>query len=209
MTPRLSELKTIIFDLGEVIVDLDPQAVIDRFSQLTNADGRQIRDLIVQSNYLYEYETGQMTDSEFVAAVNDLFKAEVSENDFRNAWNLMIKGITERRLQFMKKLMNTHQVLLLSNTNRMHELYFDELVKEISGKVMKDFAHKAYYSHYIGYRKPEGIIYEHVIDEQGLDPQNSLFLDDRSENIAAAKEVGLKAVQVAFPDQIFELLKDE
>jgi putative hydrolase of the HAD superfamily len=206
---RLSELDTIIFDLGEVIVDLDPQAVVDEFSRLTKADGKQIRDFIVQSNYLYEYETGQLSDNQFVDAVNGLFQTSVSVEDFQKAWNMMIKGISSERLQFLDKLMKTHQVLLLSNTNRMHEVHFDQLVHQMTGKLMKDHSHHAYYSHQIGHRKPDQSIYHYVLDDQQLDPKKSLFLDDREENILAAKAVGLKAAQVHYPDQIFELLAHE
>lgn len=209
MSTRLRDLDTIIFDLGEVIVDLDPQAVVDEFSRLTQADGKEVRDLIVQSNHLYDYETGKLSNQEFADAVNELFNTNVSYEDFENAWNLMIKGISEQRLLLLENLMKTHRVLILSNTNKMHEDYFDEMVTGLTGKLMKDFAHTAYYSHLIGYRKPESAIYEYVIDQQGLNPQKTLFLDDRSDNIAAAKEVGLQAIQVDYPDQIFELLKDE
>lgn len=209
MAARLSELDTIIFDLGEVIVDLDPQAVISEFSRLTHADGNEVRNLIVQSNYLNEYETGQLTDQQFVDAVNTLFNTSVTLEEFRYAWNLMIKEIPDRRLALLKKLMETHQVLLLSNTNNMHEERFDKQVKKQTGQRMKDHVHTAYYSHHMGHRKPDRSIYEVVIAEQQLNPAKTLFLDDRIENINAAKQVGLQAIQVLHPDQIFELLIHE
>lgn len=208
MIPRLSDLDTIIFDLGEVIVDLDPLGVINEFSRLTNGRGALLRDLIVNSPQLYAYETGQLTDVDFIRAVNALLEVEISEPDFRRAWNLMIRSIPQKRLDFLEHLAQTHRVLLLSNTNKMHEVYFDELVKKHSGKLMKEYVHTAYYSHDIGLRKPESGIYQFVIDRQGLTPERAVFLDDRPENISAAAAVGLHAVQVAYPDQIFEILTE-
>jgi len=203
---RLSEIDTIIFDLGEVIVDLDPQAVIEEFSRLTSGRGKDLRELIVGSPYLYRYETGQIDDAQFVDEINQLFDSQISLSDFEYAWNLMIKGISSGRLELMQKLMETHRVLILSNTNAMHERYFDSMVMNLAGKPMKDFAHTAYYSHLIGYRKPNADIYEFIIEDQGFDPKRSLFLDDKIENIEAARGVGINAEQVQFPDQIFEIL---
>lgn len=206
MTHRLSDLDTIIFDLGEVIIDLDPNAVIAEFSVLTNGKGENLRNLIVGTPHLYEYETGQMTDEAFVAAINTLVKADITLDQLRYAWNLMIKDVSIKRLDLMLSLMDTHRVLILSNTNYMHEVFFDELVKSKTGKVMKDYAHEAYYSHNIGRRKPNRDIYEFVVSDQQLSPAKTLFLDDKEENILAAREVGLKAEQVSFPDQIFDIL---
>ena len=209
MTVRLSELDTIIFDLGEVIVDLDTDAVLKAFTELTRADGREIRDLIVSSPYLYQYETGQLADEEFVNEVNTLLRSQIGFADFRYAWNLMIKSIPMQRLNFMDKLKETHKILVLSNTNAMHEACFEEMVELQTGLKMRHFAHTVYYSHRIGLRKPESAIFELVIREQNLRPDRTAFLDDRPENIEAAKATGLQAIQVMHPDQIFEILQDE
>jgi len=206
---RLSELDTIIFDLGEVIVDLDPKAVIDEFSRLTDGRGKNLRELIVGSPYLFEYETGQIDDHEFIRQINQLFQSEISYDEFFHAWNLMIKSIPENRLELMKKLQQTHRVLVLSNTNRMHEVKFEKMMMDTANITMRELADMAYYSHDIGRRKPNADIYEFVIDEQSLNPEKSLFLDDKKENIEAARTVGLKAEQVQFPDQIFDILSHE
>ncbi|MEQ8471862.1 MAG: HAD-IA family hydrolase [Marinoscillum sp.] len=206
MPHRLSNLETIIFDLGEVVIDLDTDAVIAAFSKLTNGQGKNLRDLIVGTPHLYQYETGQMSDQEFVNAINGLIEADISLSDLRYAWNLMIKDVSIKRLEFMVELMQSHQVLILSNTNAMHEVCFDALIKSKTGKLMRDHSHTAYYSHNIGFRKPNRDIYEFVVAEQKLNPQKTLFLDDKLENIESARGVGLKAEQVLFPDQIFEIL---
>lgn len=205
---KLSTLDTIIFDLGEVIVDLDAPAVIAEFERLLEGTSHHFEELIVSSPHLFEYETGQTSDLEFLKRVNNLFESDLSMDEFSHAWNMMIKGISAKRLALMRKLMKTHQVLILSNTNALHEGYFDEMVLAITGSRMKDHAHKAYYSHRIGYRKPNAAIYQFVINDQSLIPERALFLDDKEENILAARACGLQAHLVSYPDQIFELLAD-
>lgn len=206
---KLSTIDTVIFDLGQVIVDLDAPAVVTEFARLTKGANRDFKELLEESSYLFDYEVGKLTDQEFVEAANLFWGAQISEDEFRYAWNLMIKSISIERLRLMEKLMTTHKVLILSNTNAMHELYFDGMVRDLTGRPMSDYAHTAYYSHRIGYRKPNEAIYRYIIEEQGLSPQKALFLDDKPENIMAARNVGLLAEQVKFPDQIFELLADE
>lgn len=206
MTYDLNDLDTIIFDLGEVIVDLDPQAVIDGFYAQTNGNDADLRGLIVSSPHLYDYETGKMDDRAFIKHVNGLFQSEIADEDFARSWNAMIAKVSEKRLSLMKDLMKTHKVLILSNTNAMHEVYFDAMVQEKTGQIMKDFCHHAYYSHRIGHRKPDLSIYEYIIDQEGLQPSRALFLDDKEENVLAARQAGLQSEQVAYPDQIFEIL---
>ncbi|MAE86431.1 MAG: hypothetical protein CMB80_27100 [Flammeovirgaceae bacterium] len=209
MAHRLSELSTIIFDLGEVIVDLDTQAVLKEFYQLTGIEGSILKERLVNTSYLFEYETGQIDGEAFVQGMNEVLGTNIGFEDFKHAWNLMVKDIPVNRLEFIKELQKSHQILILSNTNYMHEEKFEQIMMERVGQTMIDFADVAYYSHHIGYRKPNHDIYEFVIEQNNLDPQKALFLDDREDNILAAKAVGLKAEQVLFPDQIFEILKND
>lgn len=209
MKHRLSELSTIIFDLGEVIVDLDSQAVLNRFSQLTGLEGIVLKDRLLNTPYLFEYETGQIDDASFVQGMNDVLQTNIAFEDFKIAWNLMIKDIPLKRLELIGQLKTTHQVLILSNTNYMHEECFEQIMMERIGQKMTDLADVAYYSHHIGYRKPNHDIYEYVIDQHTLSPSKTIFLDDREDNILAAREVGLQAEQVTFPDQIFDILKHD
>ena len=209
MKHRLAELDTIIFDLGEVVVDLDTKAVLNQFAKLTNADGIRLKEMLMSTPFLFQYETGQIDKYTFAKEMGNALDVAMAFEDFEHAWNLMIKDITIERLEFIEKLKESHQVLILSNTNDMHEDKFESIMQERIGIKMTELAHKAYYSHRIGFRKPNADIYEFIIRENDLNPGRSLFLDDREDNILAAKEVGLKAQQVMFPDQIFEILSYE
>lgn len=210
MSARLSELNTIIFDLGEVIVDLHPNKVLDQFRFLLGSDKVNIPDLIRDTDLLIQYEKGKLTTSEFISASNHFLKANIKESDFIAAWNLMIGEIPQKRLELLSSLKATHQVLILSNTNEMHEWYFEDKIKnerKVNG--LQHYVHHPLYSHRIAERKPEREIYQLVIDQYLDDPSKALFLDDKAENVAAAIACGLQAVKVEFPDQIFQILNNE
>lgn len=200
---------TVIFDLGEVIIDLGPQAVEDR---LFAASGKELdyKDLVFSSLIMQRYETGRISESEFRQGVMELLSVSFTEEEFDEIWNLMLHHISMDRIKLMEQLKADYQVMILSNTNPIHERKFDAIVKELSGgRKLSDFVHHAHYSHVIGMRKPDEEIYMHVINKHQLKPERTLFLDDRLDNVEAAKATGIEAVQVKFPDQIFEILQHD
>ncbi|WP_258105153.1 HAD family phosphatase [Marinoscillum sp. MHG1-6] len=207
MPSRLSQLDTIIFDLGNVIVDLQPQAVLDRFAELAPDASRDIPALIKDTDLLIKYETGKFTSEEFVTACNEFLGADIHADDFSEAWNLMIGDIPERRLDLLKELAQSYQVLILSNTNEFHEIFFEDKIRKERGVSGLDhYVHHPIYSHLIGLRKPKADIYEYVIENYLTSPSKALFLDDKAENVEAAIAVGMQSEQVEYPDQIFKIL---
>ena len=205
---KLKNIETIIFDLGGVIIDLDSKSVIDQLQRYSDKTAKDIICLISQSQDLIDYEMGKMSDSDFCQAVNKLLHIELSQASFETIWNSFLGNIKQDKLRLMLALKDRFNLLILSNTNAIHQRSFDQLVGEqISSKIMSDMVHKAYYSHLLGLRKPDPNIYKRVIDLQNLNPTKTLFFDDRHENINMAQEFGIQAIQVEYSDQILDLLR--
>ena len=205
----LRNYDTIIFDLGEVIVDLDPQAVEDRLFAASRKE-LDYRDLVFTSPLIKQYETGRITEGAFRKEMNELLNISLSDDEFDEVWNLMLSEIPIDRLNFMEQLKSEFQVMILSNTNSIHERKFDEMVGAVTaGRKMADFVHHAHYSHEVGLSKPDQEVYHYVLNRHDLVPERTLFLDDRQDNVAAARMTGIDARQVEFPDQIFDLLQYE
>ena len=206
---ELSKIDTIIFDLGGVIVDLNPVAVIEKLSGHAGVDlgpMDKMKEFIVNSPILQQYETGKISEEQFLSEMNELLKANMTMDEFEEAWNLMLGDIPDRRLNLMRSLGNNFQTMILSNTNGIHERKFDEMVKEATGEAgMHSFVHLAHYSHKIGLRKPEASCYNFVLEHSQLKPERTLFLDDNTANIKSAQSLDIQAIQVKYPDQIFEI----
>ncbi|MDW3191251.1 MAG: HAD family phosphatase [Cytophagales bacterium] len=199
---------TVIFDLGEVIIDLGPQAVEDRLFAASRK-ALDYKDLVFSSPIMQRYETGKISESEFRKGVMEILSVSFTEEQFDEIWNLMLHHISMDRVNLMEQLKSNYQVMILSNTNPIHERKFDAIVRERSGgRKLSDFVHHAHYSHILGMRKPDEEIYRHVIDMHQLQPERTLFLDDRLDNVEGARATGITAVQVRYPDQIFEILQD-
>ena len=204
----LKDTETIIFDLGEVIIDLDSKRVIDQFQKQSDKSAEDIIRLISNSQDLIDYEVGKMTDAEFCQVVNELLSIELSQASFEAIWNSFLGIIKLDKLYLMLDLKEKFNVLILSNTNAIHQRAFDRRVGEhIPSKTMADMVHTAYYSHELGLRKPDPHIYQKVIDLQNLNPAKTIFFDDRLENITAAQDSGIQAIQVTYSDQILDQLR--
>ena len=204
----LKTTETIIFDLGEVIIDLDSKRVIDQFQKHSDKSAEEIIRLISKSQDLINYEVGKMTDAEFCQVVNELLSIELSQASFEAIWNSFLGIIKLDKLYLMLDLKEKFNVLILSNTNAIHQRAFDRHIGGlIPSKTMADMVHTAYYSHELGLRKPDPHIYQKVIDLQNLNPAKTLFFDDRIENITAAQARGIQAIQVTYSDQILDQLR--
>jgi len=61
---------------------------------------------------------------------------------------------------------------------------------------MDDLFTKAYYSHKMGLRKPEKDIFEFVLNDSGLLPEETIFIDDNLSNVTTAKSLGIEIVHL-------------
>ncbi len=105
--------------------------------------------------------------------------------------------IPERKLKALKSLRKRAKVYLLSNTNDLHwdlclEKWFDAGENRCT-----DFFDKVFLSQNLKLEKPDPEIFKTVIQELGINPSETLFLDDRKENVEAAARCGLRTYHVA------------
>jgi putative hydrolase of the HAD superfamily len=193
MKANLSNIKNIIFDLGRVLLNLDFDASIKAFQQL-GSDGEVLdhKNAYVDPIF-YKLEIGKITPAEFRSGVRKLLQNEQLTNEqIDEAWYAMILDIPEHRVKKVQELSKNYNLYLFSNTNQIH---IDRLLTEFKTQHGIDFPSlfkTVYYSHEIHDRKPEVSAYEKVIALSGVNPEETLFIDDLENNIVAAQKAGLK-----------------
>lgn len=210
MILKLKGISTIIFDLGGVIVDLSVERTIEEFTKLSGYSADHIKDLYVFHLAFSEFERGSIDASQFRQQIKSAFNAPfLNDVDIDHAWNAMLIGISDRKLHFMQKVKKKHRVLILSNTNSIHvDHVHDVLLPEVIGEnSFVSFVNKVYYSREIGTRKPEPYSYQYVLNQNNIQPHETIFLDDNPGNINAAKELGIHTVHVTRPDMIFDVFQ--
>lgn len=210
MNDLLRKIEVVIFDLGEVLIDLNYTQVIRGFSEAARKNQQEIREMVVTAPVLQGLEVGKTTPTEFRQQVNDLLDAHLDEDAFDAIWNSMLKSVSKSRLEWVEKIGAHFQTYVLSNTNAIHEVCFNQMIKEATGKSsLYDFVDNVYLSHQIGLRKPNLECFQYVIDDIENDPSKMLFLDDRLDNVMAAQASGMKALQITSADlqlkEIFQL----
>ncbi len=200
-------IRHLLFDLGNVILDIDVDGAIDRLFKLSKIDGNQM----VVEKILLEYETGRVSTDIFINTILRESKAHVQAIDVIEAWNSMLIGIPAHRLEMLKMLRRDYSVYLLSNTNALHLEWLHKYVKREYGidTFEKDFFDATYYSHLVGDRKPMPSIFKHIIDDAMMTPSLTLFMDDVQENLAVAKKQGFKTYLVQPATDVSEFLREE
>ena len=178
-------ISTLLFDFGDVFINLDKSAIPRNLERLKVTDFSQE---LTQLNS--RYEKGAFSSEEFIQAIRIKY-AHLQETDVRESWNSILLDFPENRLDFIKKLKQegNYRLLLLSNTNDLHidfvkqqVPFFDEFEACFEG---------FYLSQKMAMRKPDPEIFEFVLRSHNLKPQEVLFIDDTQENTDAASKLGI------------------
>jgi len=188
-------IKHIIFDLGGVLINIDhkltEQAFID--SGITNFG--ELYSQLQQSDLFDKFEMGQMTREEFIRTMQQIGATPLTEEQIVTAWNAMLLDFPVRRLQILQQLRLYYDLVLLSNTNEIHEESFNAILMRSHGiPNIGVFFDKVYFSHRVGLRKPMAAIFQRVLDDTGFKPEQTLFIDDSPQHIAAAKALGIQTI---------------
>ncbi len=197
-------IKHLIFDLGGVIINLDTTLTIKSFASLTGKSEEYIADFSTSHPIFHQYEKGEVSNEEFRKVIRSITEKELSDESIDHAWNAMILDLPKERILLLESLKKYFDIYLLSNTNTIHMRRVNELRLEGNITEFDQLFNKDYYSHIMGKRKPDSNVFEQVIDENDLDPQNSLFLDDNFSNIEGATRVGLQTLHVTSPQLMMD-----
>lgn len=196
-TPDLRHIKNLIFDLGQVLLPVDGRLTFEAFADLGLHGLREQLKEDGHEGLLFAFERGEMTPDEFRQRVNQHLPRPASKQAIDKAWNAMLLDYPLERLKLVSQLRQHYRTFLLSNTNRIHwENYRPRMQALIEQHHLGELFEKEFYSHEMGMRKPEQRIYEQVIQETGIAPGESLFIDDREENLRAAENVGIHTLHV-------------
>jgi putative hydrolase of the HAD superfamily len=201
-------IKHIIFDLGGVIINLDYQLTYKAFEALGVKEFTSLYNQFSLNSLFDDLETGKVAPEVFLDEMQKHTAPGTTHQQIVDAWNAMLLDFPLRRLQILQQLRQHYGLYLLSNTNEIHMQAFNKILEESRGiPSLAAFFDKAYYSHQIGLRKPFKESFELVLDENGLDPAETLFIDDTLPNIEGAKVVGLQTIHLLPPKTMADIFK--
>ncbi|SKB79756.1 HAD-IA family hydrolase [Maribacter arcticus] len=180
-------IKNIIFDFGDIFINLDKQAPLLEMSKFGLTQMTPELDAIFK-----DYEMGLMESDTFINALQSIFN-DASRAQIIAAWNSIILDFPEERLTFIEQLKkeNRYRLFLLSNTNDLH---IEQVKKSMGLERFKRFQNcfeQFYLSQELKMRKPNSNIYEFVLHENNLVANETLFIDDSKENTLSASKLGI------------------
>lgn len=182
-------------DFGGVLLNIDYKRTEDAFVSLGISDFSQKYSQLRQTDVFDLMETGKITRVEFIASLRQMSGRELTDHEIITAWNAMLLDLPLRRLQILQQLQIHYDLFLLSNTNEIHEEAFNKTLKSLTGfDSIGVFFDKVYFSHRIGMRKPNAEIFRHILEENGLTPEKTLFIDDSPQHIEGAKLLGIQTI---------------
>ncbi|MEZ5046279.1 MAG: HAD family phosphatase [Chitinophagaceae bacterium] len=190
-------IKNIIFDLGGVILNIDYQKPIVAFKKL-GIDVSKLNYSKQSQEQLFDLlETGQIEEDEFVHSINSISGLQIEKQKIIDAWNSILLDFPLRRLQILQQLQLHYNMYLCSNTNSIHERAFNKLLFETCGyPTLALFFDRLYLSHRVHLRKPDVAIFELILKENNLIPEETLFLDDSEQHIDSAKSLGIQTIHI-------------
>lgn len=206
----MSSVKNILFDLGNVIIDIDiPRTSHELFKLFRRPD---LKDQILEElkPVLLDYETGELSDELFINSLIRYARPQVYAQQIIRAWNAMLIDIPPERLEFLKLLRTQkYKLYLLSNTNGLHLSWINNYMnKNFNNPSLDDWFDRSYYSHVVKLRKPQVSCFEFVLQDAGLLADETLFIDDTLENIDSAKSLGIRTLYLTGGHEVIKSLKN-
>jgi putative hydrolase of the HAD superfamily len=189
-------IKNILFDLGGVILDIDVQATLQRFYELGFPAQLMQYPHSMETDLFFKYEIGKLSAAEFRDEIRKVAGVDMTDEDFHEAWTAMLLRIPRERCDLLQALSKRYDLYMLSNTSDLHAPVFEQMFRDTAGMDMHDLFTKIYYSHEIGFRKPDRDAWEYVVRDAGIHPGETLFLDDNIHNIKASQELGFQAIHI-------------
>ncbi len=203
----MEKIKNIIFDLGGVIINLDMALTIKGFEKLGIVNFESTYNQLAQTPLFDQFDKGLISGTEFFNSIKKQFNLTQPILELEKIWNSMLLDFPSSRLNYLLDYKKNYRTFLLSNTNSTHIKAFEKILFDShSIKNLSTFFEKDYYSCRIKMRKPDAEIFEYVLKENNLMPEETLFIDDTIIHLKGAERVGINTVLLPKGEEFKKIL---
>jgi epoxide hydrolase-like predicted phosphatase len=191
----------IVFDLGNVLIPFDYNIAFNKLEKIEKGLGQRFLDQY-KENYQFHraFERGEVSKDEFITKLLGFIYNKVDKETLVDTYS-KIFTVNEDVVSILPGLKKNYQLVLLSNTNSLHQKY------GWSGYTFLKHFDKLILSHEVGSVKPEVKIYKAVEAFTQKPPEEHIFIDDIFEYTEAAKKLGWDAIQFKNYNQLTNELK--
>ncbi len=180
-------MEAVVFDLGNVLLPFNWDIAAEKFAVRTGRSRREVDDYMVTMPFLNELSLGRMTKEEYFRVVAKDFAYDGSYEEFALIWSDIFTA-DEEMIALAAQLKGRLRSFILSNTSVIHmDFIFSRypFMNTFDGYIL---------SHEVGLLKPDRRIYEVTRDRFGLEPSQSVFIDDILANVEGARGIGIHGI---------------
>lgn len=197
-------IKTVIFDLGNVLVLFDHKKMVEQIAEACEIPFDDVYEAVVERNLGIAYERGEMSTQEvydFFRKISNKKEEELNDEILFQAIGDIFQMNKPMDQLVMKLKNNGLRLILLSNTSEIHF----EVIKT-NYEVVQHFEHVVL-SFEVKARKPEEVIFRSALEKFENKPEECLFIDDIAEYTEAAKRLGMDAIHFKGYEDLVEQLR--
>ena len=184
-------IKNLLIDFGGVLINLDRPRCIENFKKLGLQNVDELLNVYHQQGIFMQQEKGLVTSAEFRDVIRQMVGKPLTDQQIDDAWNSFLVDIPTYKLDLLLKLREKYVVYLLSNTNEIHWKWTCKNLFPYRTFKVEDYFEKTYLSFEMKMAKPEPEIFKAIIEDAGIEPQETLFIDDSEMNCKAAQNLGI------------------
>lgn len=205
-------IRNLIFDLGGVLVSLDRKRCLDNFSSLLGFDDfGDYLNAYAQKGFFAKFENGDIGSAQFRDEVRSRCRVDnVSDEMIDSTLDTFLTQVAPYKVKLLLDLKEKYNLFLLSNVNPIAWKKCCELFLEAQGVDIEDVFEKLYLSFELNASKPGTAIYNKVIEDSGIVPAETLFIDDSAANIETGRQMGLNVllydVDSNLEDEVYKAL---
>lgn len=190
-------IRNLLFDLGGVIMNLDRMRAVRALERLGMSQASAILGEYAQQGPFGLLESGAIDADEFHRRMAALIPQPVSAEDIDRAFISFLDGIPVRRLADLRGLRKRFRLFMLSNTNPI--MWDTEIKRQFEGEGLRidDYFDGIVTSFQAKSMKPSAEIFRYAERHLGIEPSETLFLDDSEANCEAARRLGWHVARVA------------
>jgi glucose-1-phosphatase len=194
MELQKENVKVLLFDLGNVIINVDFARAINVWSHYAKIAPEILKARFVFDVSYERHERGEITGAAYFASLRELLGLELNDEQLKEGWNAIYQGEVPGIQTILKQAKQSFPLYAFSNTNPTHWAYACQHYADVLGLFEKVFT-----SSELEKRKPHREAFEAVVNEMSVNAVNVLFFDDLLENVEGARAAGLQAVHVQSP----------
>lgn len=194
-------VNTVIFDLGNVILNFDHKLICERIAKYSKYSVGDIYHMGVSSRQFKLYDEGKIKSEELFQWILERFDIDISYDIFQSIWSEIFSLNDAMEVVLLELKKNGYNMILLSNTN---ELHFDYIRKNF--KVIEIFDDHVL-SYMLGYSKPHEEIFREALRRADSPGRDCVYIDDIEEFCEAARKLDINSITYRSTGQLVSELR--